>query len=206
MVGTGAAIIDMRGGVFVSAGWQKACTACHCVHPEFEVLWRDSDILLANSMKTAAATAFTSAGMVFSTPPPNWWSMAAAPSSFRQVGIDSEARAVRTDVSLAGLRTLVAEDIQRTGIDGLLIKPVNASTLLDMTAQVMGHSVAMPRMHATAEDPAKRHPRLRVARVLLAEDNEINQQIACELLEEVGMTVTVRCRRRRGARTHVNGL
>ena len=85
----------------------------------------------------------------------------------------------------------LAEDIQRTGIDGLLIKPVNAATLLDMTVQVMGHSVARPRVHATAEDPAKRHPRLRGARVLLAEDNEINQQIACELLEEVGMTVTV---------------
>ena len=33
--------------------------------------------------------------------------------------------------------------------------------------------------------------RLRGARILLAEDNEINQQIAVELLEGVGATVTV---------------
>ncbi len=40
-------------------------------------------------------------------------------------------------------------------------------------------------------DPARESAGLRGARILLAEDNEINQQIAIELLEGVGATVQV---------------
>ena len=70
-----------------------------------------------------------------------------------------------------------------------MLKPVTASLLFDtLVALFAGAS-----QDSTALAPlADRHAdRLRGLRVLLAEDNEINQQIAVELLEGVGATVEV---------------
>ncbi|MFM2054910.1 MAG: hypothetical protein RL456_2947, partial [Pseudomonadota bacterium] len=52
VVGAGAAIIDLHGGVFVGARWQKACTAYHRTHPGSEARCRESDTALADSMQT----------------------------------------------------------------------------------------------------------------------------------------------------------
>lgn len=73
-----------------------------------------------------------------------------------------------------------------------ITKPVSASTLLDTTLKVMGEST-------NDDNNTLESDRLDVsvtqnilgAEILLVEDNEINQQIAVELLEMAGMSVTV---------------
>ena len=80
-------------------------------------------------------------------------------------------------------------EAERVQLDGVLTKPVTASTVVDTLVGLF----AGTRQDRTALALALDHDadRLRGIRVLLAEDNEINQQIAVELLEGVGATVEV---------------
>ena len=86
-------------------------------------------------------------------------------------------------------REEVREEAERIHIDGFLLKPVTTSMLVDTLVTLF----AGAQQDRTALAPAvDRHAdRLRGMRILLAEDNEINQQIAVELLEGVGATVEV---------------
>ena len=74
------------------------------------------------------------------------------------------------------------------GIEGLLVKPVTRSVLLDTIARVLGRIPATGRTAAGVTQPPAR---LRAARVLVVEDNEINQQVARELLESAGVVVSI---------------
>jgi PAS domain S-box-containing protein len=73
------------------------------------------------------------------------------------------------------------------GVDGFLIKPVSPSLLLDTIMDIFGLDVA--RRRSAAAPQAEEEDLLRGVRVLLAEDNEINRQVACELLESAGASV-----------------
>ena len=76
--------------------------------------------------------------------------------------------------------------------DEMLTKPFNASLLYHMVADVMG-----ARSESTAPGDAPADPvshmlqPIRGARVLLVEDNAINQQVARELMEQGGLWVEV---------------
>ena len=81
------------------------------------------------------------------------------------------------------------EEAERVHIDGFLVKPVTTSMLVDTLVEIFSGARQDRTVLAPAAD---RHAdRLRGVRILLAEDNEINQQIAVELLEGVGATVDV---------------
>jgi len=86
-------------------------------------------------------------------------------------------------------REEVREEAERLQLDGFLVKPVTKSMLVDSLMDVFGTpsdgDAAETARHAG--DPR----RLSGMRILLAEDNEINQQIAVELLESAGASVTV---------------
>jgi two-component system sensor histidine kinase/response regulator len=86
-------------------------------------------------------------------------------------------------------REEIREEAERIQMDGFLLKPVTASMLFDILVGLF----AGASQDSTALAPlGDRHAdRLRGLRILLAEDNEINQQIAVELLEGVGATVEV---------------
>jgi signal transduction histidine kinase/DNA-binding response OmpR family regulator/HPt (histidine-containing phosphotransfer) domain-containing protein len=80
-----------------------------------------------------------------------------------------------------------AEEI---GIDSYLLKPVNASLLFDTLADLFG--VAGVGEHRTRIKKDKGHEYDAAGiRVLVVEDNEINQQVARELLESAGAMVTI---------------
>lgn len=83
----------------------------------------------------------------------------------------------------------IGDDI---GIAALLVKPLNASMLFDaMTAHFSNFS---PTDHAEESDISKYDAvrrKLNGMRVLLAEDNEINQEVAQGLLDEVGVQVDI---------------
>jgi two-component system, sensor histidine kinase and response regulator len=83
----------------------------------------------------------------------------------------------------------VRQEAEEGELDAFLVKPVSPSTLLDSMIEIFApeRSSASRAESATGE----REYRLRGMKVLLAEDNEINQQIAVELLEAAGVAVEV---------------
>jgi CheY-like chemotaxis protein/HPt (histidine-containing phosphotransfer) domain-containing protein len=87
-------------------------------------------------------------------------------------------------------REEVAAQAERAGIDAFLVKPVNASALYDTLMDLFGMSGAEPAGVHHHEESAAGSEAAGI-RVLLAEDNEMNQQIAKELLESAGATVTI---------------
>jgi PAS domain S-box-containing protein len=86
-------------------------------------------------------------------------------------------------------REEVREEAEKLHVDGFLVKPVTKSMLVDSLMNVLGDTgQAGEAARVGGEEETER---LRGLRVLLTEDNEINQQIAVELLEGVGAQVTV---------------
>ena len=83
-------------------------------------------------------------------------------------------------------REEVREEAERLQLDGFLVKPVTKSMIVDTLVNVFAHASEETVAVAEGEQMV-----LRGARILLAEDNEINQQIAVELLEGAGATVVV---------------
>jgi len=78
------------------------------------------------------------------------------------------------------------------GLEGFLLKPVNSSVLFDAIMQALGKEAQdVLRSGREKEKPSVALKALRGARVLLAEDNEINQQVAQEILEGAGLVVTI---------------
>ncbi len=85
-------------------------------------------------------------------------------------------------------REEVREEAERLQLDGFLVKPVTKSMIVDTLVNVFARRGRSSRRRGAK---ASRRRDLRGARILLAEDNEINQQIAVELLEGAGATVKV---------------
>jgi PAS domain S-box-containing protein len=89
-------------------------------------------------------------------------------------------------------RDEASEAASEVNISSFLTKPVTPSTLLDALMRSMGHKVATETRAGTREEETEAAiSALRGARVLLVEDNEINQELALELLSINGMVVTV---------------
>jgi PAS domain S-box-containing protein len=86
-------------------------------------------------------------------------------------------------------REEVREEAERLGVDGFLTKPITKSMLVDTLVRLFADVGQGSAGHATGA--ADSSTLLAGMRLLLTEDNEINQQIAVELLEGVGATVAV---------------
>ncbi len=79
-----------------------------------------------------------------------------------------------------------------SGFSGFLTKPVSSSTLFDTIAQAFGRGPASRGTRRERENASVAGlDSVRGAQVLLVEDNEINQQVAQEILEQAGFVVTV---------------
>lgn len=118
---------------------------------------------------------------------------------WRMPGMDGlqAARRIKSDETLrhqpaivlvtAFGREEVREEAEHLRLDGFLLKPVTRSMLVDSLVSIFRSS--SEELASGAE--AAGSTRFSGLRVLLAEDNDINQQIAVELLEGVGATVDV---------------
>jgi two-component system sensor histidine kinase/response regulator len=84
-------------------------------------------------------------------------------------------------------REEVREEAERLQLDGFLVKPVTKSMIVDTLVNVFAHEGEAASVTTEGEQAT----RLRGARILLTEDNDINQQIAIELLEGTGAMVKV---------------
>ncbi|HSI59654.1 MAG TPA: response regulator, partial [Ideonella sp.] len=80
---------------------------------------------------------------------------------------------------------------QRQIAAGWLAKPVTPSGLLDACSAALGRGVSAARRRAQRPETASARTQWQGIRVLLVEDNEINQELAIELLSGVGMAVTL---------------
>jgi len=77
------------------------------------------------------------------------------------------------------------------GLDAFLTKPVNPSTMVDTLMEVFRGRSRGRATYGRSEDAAELVRGIRGARILLAEDNDLNQQVAIELLEGAGLSVTL---------------
>jgi two-component system sensor histidine kinase/response regulator len=78
---------------------------------------------------------------------------------------------------------------QQLGVDAYLTKPVSQAELFEAISRVRGESPSQ----SDSPEPIKRHTvrKAMKLRVLLVEDNAINQKIACRFLEKEGHYVTL---------------
>ncbi len=89
-------------------------------------------------------------------------------------------------------REEVMQQAEQVGLEGFLIKPVNPSMLFDTIMQAFGEAVPeTSRIAQRHEQEAEALKHIQGAQLLLVEDNEINQQVAREILEGAGLNVTV---------------
>jgi PAS domain S-box-containing protein len=83
----------------------------------------------------------------------------------------------------------VIKEAEEAGIEGVLVKPISASALFDAVVRILGGVVNNP-----VDEPTSTFEQLATikgARVLLVEDNDLNQEVASELLRYAGFVVDV---------------
>ncbi|MEY4719792.1 MAG: hypothetical protein RL563_2410, partial [Pseudomonadota bacterium] len=89
-------------------------------------------------------------------------------------------------------REQVIKGAMQAGFDEIILKPINASSLYDAVARAFGKDTEtdvpkLDKQNSEVSDLAD----LAGARILLVEDNEMNQQIASELLQDAGFFVDI---------------
>jgi CheY-like chemotaxis protein len=89
-------------------------------------------------------------------------------------------------------REEVMQQAEEVGLEGFLLKPVSPSMMFDAIMQAFGEAVPeISRVAQKHEQEAEALKHMRGAHVLLVEDNEINQQVAKEILEGAGLFVSL---------------
>ncbi|MBF0291957.1 MAG: response regulator [Nitrospinae bacterium] len=83
----------------------------------------------------------------------------------------------------------IVKQAKQVGIDKFLLKPANPSLLFDTIMNIYGYE--SHRSSISAVNPIAFMNRISGARILLVEDNELNQEVAMGLMEEAGFDVTV---------------
>ncbi|MGB4497181.1 MAG: PAS domain S-box protein, partial [Methylococcaceae bacterium] len=88
-------------------------------------------------------------------------------------------------------REEVLQNAVSAGFDEVLLKPVNASMLLDSMARVFGAEISQPNVFDTNFVTIQDLSAIVGAQILVVEDNDMNQEIAKELLESEGFEVDI---------------
>ncbi len=90
-----------------------------------------------------------------------------------------------TTILVSATRDVPSHALDQGGFSAFLPKPVTPGTVLAALGDAMGHESAIPQ-----EAPDQAETQLRQyagRRILLAEDNALNQEVALDLLQHVGM-------------------
>ena len=117
-------------------------------------------------------------------------------------GIETSRR-IKEDLSLSHTPTIImvtshareelVHQAEKVGVDGFLSKPLSPSSLLDILVDLCGEQEQGIITHGKLGPEEALEQQLREtiggARVLLAEDNPINRQIATEILESLNVVV-----------------
>lgn len=100
------------------------------------------------------------------------------------------------DLKIIMVTAFGKEDIARKAgqlnIDGFISKPFTYSGMFDIIMSAFGKEGRIKRFRSEKGSKYKEAlKKIRGAKILLAEDNEINQQVAAEMLEQAGFTVEI---------------
>lgn len=87
-------------------------------------------------------------------------------------------------------RDEVLEEANKVGIENILMKPISQSTLFNNVLNVFGEDVMVDSIKKEQTD-VEDLDLVRGAKILVAEDNEINQQVIQETLENEGFIVDI---------------
>ncbi len=110
------------------------------------------------------------------------------------------ARQIRAEFSDSLIMMLTSDDCNSTmarcrenGIKAHLIKPVRQADLIEAIRRVLSEGPSQQAQKALVQSSTTRpiHKAARKLRVLLAEDNAVNQKVAIKLLQQIGHVVTV---------------
>lgn len=85
----------------------------------------------------------------------------------------------------------LSEQAKSIGINYLVSKPIVYSNLFDTIMELFGKDLKVKRIRANHNKYSEEIKNIAGARILLTEDNEINQQVAIELLENEGLIVDI---------------
>ncbi len=88
-------------------------------------------------------------------------------------------------------REEIRQQAEQIGLDGFLIKPIGPSVLFDTIRQAFGEGIQQISRISERKEKSEDLKDIQGAQVLLVEDNEINQQVAMEILQAAGLNVTV---------------
>lgn len=89
-------------------------------------------------------------------------------------------------------REALTENARQLHIEAVLTKPVSPSTLLDSIMAVFGKEVVyLPRKEERQAESRAAANALRGAHLLLVDDNDVNQEVAQEILGDIGVTLDV---------------
>lgn len=117
-------------------------------------------------------------------------------------GINGEelAKAIRSDSSLSDLKLIMmtsnafkgdGSKFKRLGFGAYFTKPVKSDDLLSAVAILLGHSKDNKKDYPLLTRHNTQSIQLKAPRILLVEDNYINQQVALEMLKNLGYHVEV---------------
>ncbi len=88
-------------------------------------------------------------------------------------------------------REEIMQQAEQIGLDGFLIKPIGPSVLFDTIMHAFGEGIPKTSRISERNEDIEDLKAIQGAQVLLVEDNEINQQVALEILQGAGLKVTV---------------
>jgi two-component system sensor histidine kinase/response regulator len=112
------------------------------------------------------------------------------------------ARAIKADPSISSTRLIILtsmgymhtqDELKAAGVDAYLIKPVKQSRLFDCLVSVLGKTAAENVLAKDPKNALSVHPfaekaQMQNVRILLAEDNIVNQRVALAQLKGLGFT------------------
>jgi len=112
------------------------------------------------------------------------------------------AREIKADPAIRSTRLIILtsmgymhtqDELRAAGVDAYLVKPVKQSRLFDCLISVLGRATAenvfaKPQAEAKQDLPNDELQRVRRAKILLAEDNAVNQKVALAQLRGLGFS------------------
>lgn len=110
------------------------------------------------------------------------------------------SKVISKDVEIAGVRRIMlssicdylnARDYQAAGISAYMVKPARQFELYNCLAGVMGHAFAAAESASILQDGDEPGDITFEGRLLLAEDNLVNQEVAFGMIEPFGLTIDV---------------
>jgi two-component system, sensor histidine kinase and response regulator len=118
-------------------------------------------------------------------------------------GIDGieTAKRIKANASLAKVPAMLMvtangredayQQADNVGLNAFLLKPVYASVMYNALSDILGSQTLQGPQTIKKTGQTTNIEKLQGAHVLLVEDNSINQEVATELLEDVGIVVTI---------------